>query len=171
MGVISDTHIPSRARALPEEVLRLFAGVARILHAGDVSTQAVLASLGTLAPVTAVAGNVEDPALAASLPEAVSLTIGGLPIGMIHNSGRSVGRRERMRRRFPGCRVVVYGHSHQPLIEDRDGILLLNPGSACDPRSARIPTVAILEIDGGRPRAELVPLGLRAVPSPPGAPG
>jgi putative phosphoesterase len=168
VGVISDTHIPSRAKALPEEVLRLFGGVALILHAGDVSTQAVLASLGALAPVTAVAGNVEDSALAASLPEAVSLSIGGLSVGMVHNSGQSVGRRERMRSRFPHCRVVVYGHSHLPLVEDRDGLLLLNPGSACDPRRARIPTVAILEIAGDQPRAQLVPLGLRAIHSAPG---
>lgn len=159
MGVIADTHIPSRAKVIPEAVLRVFAGVAHILHVGDVSTQAVLASLGALAPVTAVAGNVEDPVLAGSLPEAVSLRVGGLSIGMVHNSGPRAGRRERMRRRFPGCRVVVYGHSHMPVIEDRDGILLLNPGSACDPRQAKVPTVAILEIEAGQPRAELVPLG------------
>ena len=164
MGVISDTHIPSRAPAIPEEVLGIFSQVGLILHAGDISVAAALTQLAALAPVRAVAGNVEDPALAGMLPEQEVIEVGGLSIGLIHNSGPTAGRRERMRRRFPGCRVVVYGHSHQPVIEDRDGLLLLNPGSACDPRRARIPTVAILEVSGGQPSAELIELAPRGKP-------
>lgn len=159
IGVISDTHIPSRATAIPPEVLRLFAGADLILHAGDISVAAVLEELAVLAPVHAVAGNVEDPPVAASLPETLILDTGGARIGMIHNSGPTEGRRGRMERRFPGCRVVVFGHSHQPVVEDRDGLLLLNPGSACDPRQAKVPTVAILEVRDGQPAAELVQFG------------
>jgi putative phosphoesterase len=156
IGVVSDTHIPSRAKGIPPEVLRLFAGVELILHAGDVSTAAALAELSALAPVRAVAGNVEDPALAATLPETLRLDLAGATVGMVHNSGATEGRRGRMARLFPGGRVVIFGHSHLPVCEDRDGLLLLNPGSACDPRRARVPSVAILEIHEGEPRAELI---------------
>jgi putative phosphoesterase len=158
LGVISDTHIPSRAPGIPRRVLEIFEGVGLILHAGDVSVRAALDELAAVAPVHAVAGNIDDPSLRAELPEQVRLDIEGVAIGMIHDSGPSKGRRERMRRRFPGCRVVVYGHSHMPVVEDREGLLLLNPGSACDPRRAKVPTVAILEVAGGDVSAELVEL-------------
>jgi putative phosphoesterase len=156
IGVISDTHIPSRARTLPPQVVEAFAGVDAVLHAGDVTTRRTLDDLAAVAPVTAVAGNVDDASLRAALPERVRLALDGVEVGMVHDSGPSQGRRERMRRAFPGCRVVVYGHSHQPVIEDRDGLLLVNPGSACDPRRAKVPSVAILEIVGGQVQAELV---------------
>lgn len=158
IGVISDTHIPSRAKRIPAEALELFAGADLILHAGDVSVAGALDELSAVAPVRAVAGNIEDPVLGSALPGTLRLDLGGAAVGMVHNSGPTQGRRARMQRWFPGCRVVVFGHSHLPLIEDREGLLLLNPGSACDPRRARIPTVAILEIVHGEPRAELVQL-------------
>ncbi|HLI57323.1 MAG TPA: metallophosphoesterase family protein [Actinomycetota bacterium] len=157
IGVISDTHIPSRAEGIPPAVFDAFAGVQLILHAGDVSVRAALTELARIAPVRAVAGNVDDADLTASLPDVLRFNAGGVEIGMIHNSGPTEGRAARMRRRFPGCRVVVFGHSHQPVAEDRDGVLLLNPGSACDPRRAKVPSVAILEVGGepgGDPSAE-----------------
>ncbi|MCW3035994.1 MAG: yfcE: phosphodiesterase, family [Actinobacteria bacterium] len=156
VGVLSDTHIPSRAPGIPSRVAEVFEGVDLILHAGDVSVRAALDDLAALAPVHAVAGNIDDAALQAALPVQLRLDIGGVTVGMVHDSGPSKGRRERMRRRFPGARVVVYGHSHMPVVEDRDGLMLLNPGSACDPRQAKVPTVAILEIAGGDVSAELV---------------
>jgi putative phosphoesterase len=155
-GVLSDTHIPARAPAIPSRVAEVFEGVDMILHAGDVSVRAALDELAAVAPVHAVAGNIDDPSLQAHLPPQLRLDIGGVVVGMVHDSGPSKGRRERMHRRFPGARVVVFGHSHMPLVEDRDGLMLLNPGSACDPRRAKVPTVAILEIAGGDVSAKLV---------------
>jgi hypothetical protein len=139
-------------------VFEVFEGIDLILHAGDVSVRAALDELATMAPVHAVAGNVDDPSLQAGLPAQLRLDLDGIPVGMIHDSGASTGRRERMRRRFPGCRMVIYGHSHLPVVEDREGLMLLNPGSACDPRRAKVPTVAILEIAGGEVSARLVSL-------------
>lgn len=158
VGVISDTHIPSRAKGIPARVFDIFRGVGLILHAGDVSVEAALEALAAVAPVHVVAGNNDVAAMRANLPEQVRLEVEGVPIGMIHDSGPSTGRRERMRRRFPGCRVVVYGHSHMPVVDDRDGMLLLNPGSACDPRRAKVPTVALLEITAGEVSVELIQL-------------
>ncbi|HEU5001951.1 MAG TPA: metallophosphoesterase family protein [Actinomycetota bacterium] len=161
IGVISDTHIPSRASGIPAEALERFAGVELILHAGDISVARALDELRAVAPVQAVAGNVEDPFIASTLPPELRVAVGGVEIGMVHNSGAAEGRRARLQRRFPGCRVVVFGHSHMPVVEDRAGLLLLNPGSACDPRRAPAPTVAILTIAGGEPSAELVALSAR----------
>jgi len=158
VGVISDTHIPSRARGIPPQVFEVFSGVEAILHAGDVSVRGPLDELRALAPVHAVAGNVDNADLTAILPAELRLELGGIPVGMVHDSGPSAGRRERLRQRFPGCRVVVFGHSHKPVVEDLDGLLLLNPGSACDPRKAKVPTVALLELADGQATAHLVEL-------------
>ncbi|MGH2705409.1 MAG: metallophosphoesterase family protein [Actinomycetota bacterium] len=161
VGLISDTHIPGRARALPRVVHELFAGVDAVLHAGDVMDPSVLDELRLIAPVHAVLGNLDGWSLAGRVHERLDLELGGVRIGMVHDSGTSKGRRERMRRAFPGCRVVVFGHSHMPLIEDDGDLLLVNPGSACDPRRAKVPTVALLDLAGGVPRAELVPVRSR----------
>lgn len=157
MGIISDTHIPGRAKAVPHRVFEVFEGVELILHAGDLVVTDVLSELDAIARVHAVLGNMDEWDLRRDLPEKASLDFGGLRIGMIHDSGLRKGRRERLRAEFPAHRVVVFGHSHQPLIEDDGEMLLLNPGSACDPRRAKIPTVALLELhETGAPKATLV---------------
>lgn len=148
--------MPSRAKAVPAGVFELFRGVDLILHAGDISIRSPLDALGEIAPVLAVHGNIDNPDIQATLPPQVRVTLGEVTIGMLHDSGAAKGRRERMRRMFPGCRVVVFGHSHIPLCEDRDGLLLLNPGSAGDPRRLKIPSVAMLEIADGVPTARVI---------------
>lgn len=158
IGVISDTHIPGRARHLPQKVFEVFGGVDAILHAGDLVSGSVLEELGDFAPAYAVLGNMDHWDLRGVLPEKATFDFAGVKVGMVHDSRLNQGRRERMRAAFPGCRVVVFGHSHQPMIEEDGGLLLLNPGSACDPRRARVPTVAILKIEGGKPAAELLEL-------------
>ena len=174
LGVISDTHIPNRSRMVPPAVFEVFEGVDAILHAGDVNVRDALIELEAIAPVHGVLGNNDDWSLHGVLPERARLELGDgagndgttggsgtaptVTIGMIHNSGATQGRRRRMAAAFPGCRVVVFGHSHQPVVEDDGSLLLLNPGSAVDPRRAKVPTVAILEIAGGEPKATLIEL-------------
>lgn len=156
IGVISDTHLPRGSRKIPDDVFRLFEGADLILHAGDFVEAEVLYELRAFGPVRGVLGNCDSPELARQLPVTESIEIGGVSIGMIHDSGDRQRRRRRMAEAFPGHRVVVFGHSHQPVVDDEGGLLLLNPGSACDPRRARGPTVALLEIDGAEPSARLV---------------
>ena len=156
IGVISDTHIPARARGLPSRVLELFEGADLILHAGDFIDDSVLKELNALAPTRGVLGNCDSVGLAAVLPHTASIESGGTQIGMIHDSGPTDRRRERMLKAFPGHRVVVFGHSHRPVIDDDGSLMLLNPGSACDPRWAKVPTVAMLRIEEGRPQARLI---------------
>lgn len=156
MGVISDTHLPRRGRRLPPAVFELFTQVDLILHAGDFIDSGVFQELNEIAPTRGVLGNCDVSEMSSLVPVRDSFQVGGIRIGMIHDSGSRDRRRARMSAIFPGHRVVIFGHSHQPMVEDDGNVLLLNPGSACDPRAAKIPTVALLSIESGRPEARLV---------------
>ncbi len=158
IGVISDTHVPTRARRVPDAALRYFEDVELILHAGDLSTHAVLAQLSAYAPVEAVQGNVELPDVIEALPIKRELTIGGCTIGLVHILGERAQHRRNARREFPTARVVVFGHSHIPYSEDAEGLLLLNPGSATDRRSQPHCTIGMLTIEDGQPSAQIIGL-------------
>ncbi len=158
IGVISDTHLPRRAARIPDAALRHFEDVELILHAGDLSTRAALDQLEAYAPVEAVQGNIEDAEIVRALPIKRQITVGGCLIGMVHILGDRATRHAAARREFPDARVVIFGHSHIPFAEDCDGLLLLNPGSATDPRGQPSATIALLTITDGSPAAEIIPL-------------
>ena len=151
--VLADTHIPRRAKGLPEGLLPHLERTGLILHAGDLLEASVLEELSRYAPVRAVKGNVDGPDV--DLPETLEFEVGGVPVAMIHDSGQKKGRRGRMKRRFRGARVVVFGHSHIPLLEDEDGLMLLNPGSPKDRKRQPEHTFALLFVEGGEARAEV----------------
>jgi putative phosphoesterase len=156
--VISDTHLqPGSSRALSPPALDWLLRADVVLHAGDVVAPEVLDELRAMAPVHAVLGN-NDHRLARLLPETLLLDLAGVSVGMIHDSGPRAGRAARLRARFPTADVVVFGHSHLPLIEEGiDGQLLFNPGSPTDRRRAPTHTIGLLELDAGAVvRAELV---------------
>ncbi len=145
IGVISDTHGLLR----PEAEARL-AGVARILHAGDIGDPDIVPRLERIAPVAAIRGNVDIDDWAAAYPERLRLELGGCDILMLHDLGTLATSPA-----AEGITVVISGHSHRPEIEERAGVLFLNPGSA-GPRRFRLPvTLAILDVGGGRARAEI----------------
>ena len=106
------------------------------MHAGDFSTAEVLAELRELGPVAAVHGNVDSPELRRELPESISLELENVVLGVIHDAGPAKGRLERLRARFPDADAVVFGHSHLPLHEERDGFQIFNPGSPTERRRA-----------------------------------
>ena len=154
--VIADTHIPRRARVLPESLLPYLERADLILHAGDLMDLTLLDELGVYAPVLAVRGNLDPEA--AKLPDVLQFDFGGVMMAMIHDSGPKKGRRNRMRRRFPEARVVVFGHSHIPWLEDEEGLLLLNPGSPTDKRRQPEHTFALLRIGNGDVKAQVLAL-------------
>ena len=154
--VIADTHIPRRAKALPQGVLPHLERADLILHAGDLLDPGLLEELAAYAPVKVVRGNLDPPDL--DLPESLRFEFGGIRVAMIHDSGRKQGRRRRLRRRFPDARVVVFGHSHIPFLEDENGLMLLNPGSPTDKRRQPRHTFALLRAEEGQARAEILPL-------------
>ncbi|WP_182881097.1 metallophosphoesterase family protein [Microbispora sp. H10949] len=158
--VLADTHAPRRWKSCPPAVARHLRGADLILHAGDVCTAEVLVELSAYAPVRAVLGNNDGPDVAAwGAPETLELDLGGLRVGMIHDSGQAIGRTARMRRRFPGADLVVYGHSHIPMDLTGDGVRVFNPGSPTDRRRQPHGTIGLLDIAGGElRRAEIVPV-------------
>ena len=122
-------------------------GADLILHAGDVCTAAVLDELAQYAPVTAVAGNNDGPDVTAwGAAETAALPVGGLRVAMIPDSGPAAGRLARMRARFPGADLVVFGHSHIPLDAAAHGFRIFNPGSPTDRRRQPHGTLGVLDV-------------------------
>ena len=145
VGVIADTH-----GRLDPKVAELFQGVDHILHAGDIGDEAVLDELRKLAPVTAVAGNVDRYPLAAKYPKTQIVEIGGRAILVTHIRPDPAATAKHLNERRPDA--VVFGHSHRPAVEWDDGVLFLNPGTAGQKRFQVPRTVALLEVgDGLRP--------------------
>lgn len=151
IGLISDTHGLLRPEALDE--LR---GVSHILHAGDVGQMEIVRRLEELAPVTVVRGNIDERGECAGLPLTAALTVGNIRILVLHDlHDLDPG---------PGARVVVFGHTHRPLVKETDGVLYVNPGSA-GPRRFSLPVSAgRLYVEGETVRAELIALA-RSAPS------
>jgi uncharacterized protein len=150
LAVISDTHLPRGSRALPPRCVAELAQADLILHAGDISTRAVLAEIEAIGPpVRAVRGNVDEPAL--DLPEAVNVRLpSGALIAMVHDAGPAKGRLDRMRARFPDSHAVVFGHSHIPLHEQHEsGFQIFNPGSPTDRRRQPRHTIGLADVDAG----------------------
>ncbi|MBV9384430.1 MAG: metallophosphoesterase family protein [Streptosporangiaceae bacterium] len=158
--VLADTHAPRRWRSCPPRVARYLRGADLILHAGDVCTAAALDEISGYAPVVAVAGNNDGQDVADwGAAETAELDLGGLRVAMIHDSGPAAGRIARMRRRFPGADLVVFGHSHIPLDQSGGGLRIFNPGSPTDRRRQPHGTLGVLRIDGGRlAEARIVPV-------------
>ena len=159
IAVISDTHLPRRARRLPQGCIERIAAADLLLHAGDFSTLDVLRELEAIGPpLVGVYGNVDSAELRRLLPAERVVEAEGARIAMVHDAGPRAGRLERMRRRF-GDRadVVVFGHSHMPLHERADdGFQILNPGSPTERRRAPTHTMGLIRVEGGLTICEIV---------------
>jgi uncharacterized protein len=118
------------------------------MHAGDVVAAEVLRELEAYAPVEAVFGNMDEPALKEELPERRVVEVEGIRIGMVHIPGARAGREERLLGWFPGCGAVVYGHTHVPQLEQHRGVWILNPGSPTERRRARRHSMLVLSVEG-----------------------
>jgi putative phosphoesterase len=150
LAILSDTH-----GLLRPEVLPRLAGVDHILHAGDVGNADILETLRQIAPVTAIRGNIDLFGPCAALPATEALELGGCLIYMLH----SVHDLD-LNPKAAGIGVVLSGHSHQPKIDHRDGVLYLNPGSI-GPRRFNLPiSFALLRIEAGTPSAEIITLNV-----------
>ena len=148
LGVISDTHGLVRP-----EALAALAGVERIVHAGDIGSRDVLEALERVAPVTAVRGNNDRGGWATKIPETEVVEVGGVSLYLLHDLHELD-----LEPRAAGFAAVISGHSHQPKVEERDGVLYLNPGSA-GPRRFKLPiSLARLTVAGKPVKAELVTL-------------
>lgn len=145
IGLISDTH-----GLLRPEAMAFLAGCDRIVHAGDIGSQAILDELAKIAPLAAVRGNNDQAPWAEALPESLLLRVEDVVIHVIHDLADVDPP--------AGVRVVASGHSHKPLAQERDGVLYVNPGSA-GPRRFKLPiAVGELIVSGSEVSARLVEL-------------
>jgi putative phosphoesterase len=155
LGVISDTH-----GLLRPEVFDAFAEVDHILHAGDIGSLELLAELEALAPVTAVYGNTDGFELRHRLPRVARVELDGFDIVVTHGDQFGSPTPEKLNAAFPEPQILVYGHTHRPVLTIVDVVVtVMNPGSA-GPRRFKIPpSVGILELEAGiPPRGRLLPL-------------
>ena len=129
IGAISDTHATSFTQ-LPDRILRTLAEVDLIIHTGDFVSRDVLDGLKQLGEVKAVQGNMDSGELKRILPEKEILEIEGIRIGLIHGWGSPYGLDERVGGMFDNVDIIVYGHSHNPQNEVKNGVLFFNPGRA-----------------------------------------
>ena len=146
IGVISDTH-----GLLRPEAIAALRDVDTILHAGDIGAPEVLRELQKIAPVYAIRGNVDVEPWAKAIPVTQNVELAGQNFHLIHKRGE-------LKKVPADVAAVIFGHSHQPTIEDRDGVLFFNPGSA-GPRRFRLPiSLGKIRIEDGVLRPELIPL-------------
>ena len=149
VGLISDTHIPVRAKNIPKKVLEVFEKVDFIIHAGDLVQLSVIDELEQLAPVLAVYGNMDGPEIRGKLPKLNSVKIFDWKIGVMHDTGALFGMRKmREIAKKNDFNVLVYGHTHNSSIKWEGKTLFINPGSPTNPIPPFItkPTVALLEM-------------------------
>ena len=145
IGLISDTHGLVR-----HEALQALAGVDRIIHAGDIGGADVIEALSDIAPVDVVRGNNDKDPWGAKLPAWLALEFEGVSIHVLHDV-----KEMDVDPAAAGFRVVIAGHSHKPVVAERDGVLFVNPGSA-GPRRFSLPvTVGYLMVEGGTAHAQI----------------
>jgi putative phosphoesterase len=160
--VTADTHVPARARDLPGELWHAVDAADLVIHAGDwVDVRLLDALTARAAALLGVYGNNDGPALRARLPEVAWLTVQGVRLAVVHETGPAAGREERCASRYPGVDVLVFGHSHIPWdTVAPGGMRLLNPGSPTDRRRQPVATYLTAAIEDGA----LVDVELHALP-------
>lgn len=149
IGVISDTHIPTRAPSLPKKIFEYFKDIDLILHAGDLEKLEVLDDLKKINKnVIAVYGNMDPSDVASKLPSKSIIKINNFKIGLTHGYGPPEGIRQRILEEFnEKLDCVVFGHTHNPFNEIENNILFFNPGSPTDTVFTDINSIGILKIN------------------------
>jgi putative phosphoesterase len=155
LGIISDTH-----GQLRPNVFDVFVKVDRILHSGDVGKPEILIDLEAIAPVTAVYGNTDGPALRSRLPQVAAVQLDGFEIVVTHGDQFGSPTPDALVAAFPDAEIIVYGHTHKPLLQlVNRTVTVMNPGAAGPARFDLQPSVGIMELEPGiPPRARIVSL-------------
>lgn len=151
IGIVSDTHMPSRAKQLPKALVNGLKGVDLILHAGDYMELSVVKALEEIAPVEGVVGNNDGAQIRERFPMKQILTLNGYRVGLVHGDGMRKTTEQRAFETFAddGVDVIIFGHSHVPFSQTHQGILLFNPGSPTDKRRQTQYSFGILDFSAG----------------------
>lgn len=148
IGILSDTH-----GLLRQEAVEALRSCATILHGGDIGRPDLLPELAKLAPVHAVRGNIDQGEWATSLPMSITLELGGRKIHMLHKlKDLALAPADN------GIDLVIYGHSHKPALEEKEGVTYLNPGAAGKRRFSLPISLALVDIDEGEMQIEFINL-------------
>ena len=155
LGVISDTH-----GILRPQVFEVFREVDHILHGGDIGNWDLIVELQTIAPVTAVYGNADGFDVRGKAPQVAEIELDGFPIVVTHGDQFGSPTPAKLHDAFPRADIIVFGHSHRPLLELVDKtVTVMNPGGAGAARFGILPSVGILELEPGiPPRGRIVSL-------------
>jgi len=155
LGIIADTH-----GLLRPEVFSVFQEVDRIFHAGDIGSLDILSDLEAVAPVTAVYGNTDGFPLRDRLAAVVEVEVDGFRIVLTHGDAFGVPTAGKLNQAYPEAEVILFGHTHRPLLTIVDTVVtVMNPGAAGPRRFDLQPSVGIMELEAGiPPRARIVPL-------------
>ena len=154
IGVLSDTH----SLNLPAQLLTALKEMQLIIHAGDVCDAGVLKTLQAIAPVKAVQGNMDEPALKKKLPLKEIIEVEGIAIGVAHGHGQQRSALSNVQEQFKGSAVdiVIFGHSHQPFNEKIGPTIYFNPGSPNDAVRAPYFSYGLIEITNGKIKTSIV---------------
>jgi putative phosphoesterase len=159
VGLISDTHIPSKAKAIPPKVFEVFHDAMFIIHAGDLTQLSVINDLERLAPVVAASGNMDEPTVQEKLPKMNMIDVGKWKIGVIHTLG-AFNNLQKMKKaaKQNNFQVLVFGHTHRPFIKQEANTWFINPGSPTNPIPSFVvkPTVGLLKISGDKIEPEII---------------
>jgi putative phosphoesterase len=164
VGLISDTHIPVRAKNIPKEVFKIFENADFIVHAGDLVELSVIDALEQLAPVLAVCGNMDGPEIRGKLPRMNSFKMFDWKIGVVHDPGALFGMgKMREIAKQNGFNVLVYGHTHNSSIKWEGDTLFINSGSPTNPIPPSIikPTVALLKVMKDKITPEIIQIQVK----------
>lgn len=155
LGIISDTH-----GMLRPEVFSILSGVDLIIHAGDVGPVSIITELETIAPVLAVYGNTDGLEVRSRLPEVIETRLAGFDFVVLHGHQLDYPEPHGLHQRFPAAEVIIFGHTHRPLLETVDMVVtVMNPGGAGAERHGLLPSVGVMELEPGiPPRARLIPI-------------
>lgn len=159
--MVSDTHVPTLARRLPDRLYEEMEGCSVVLHAGDLVSTGVIDSLSMLLPFYGVHGNQDSPSVRARLPSQRVVKLEGRMIGLVHgHEGKGMYTEDRAFNTFEkeDVDIVVFGHSHQPVNEQRGGVLMFNPGSPVAGRGGKGNTYGVLDIGNRKVEGRIIAL-------------
>ena len=160
IAVVSDTHVPRGNRRIPDEVVERAGAADLVVHAGDFTDGSTLKTFEDAASdLRAVHGNMDQPDVFKRLPDRLHFEVEGVAIGVVHDPGPRDGRIGRLRRRFPDCDAVIFGHTHQPQHDVDGDFQIFNPGSPTEHRGHwHAHTMGLATVSGGGIEFELVEL-------------
>jgi uncharacterized protein len=154
--VLSDTHMPRAAQDLPQAIYDRIEDVEMIIHAGDIAEKEILDKLQSLRPTRAVCGNMDSMKLRSILKEKELIEIEGVKIGLVHGHGAPMNLLETVKKEFKGVDAIIFGHSHKPMNEVKDGVLYFNPGSPTDIVFAPYRSFGMLDVSKGKIKGEIL---------------